>query len=211
MPDFHYQPMFELGDDSTPYRKLSEEGVSVSELDGQPILRVDGSALSDLAAEAVRDVSHLFRTSHLKQLAKILEDPEASDNDRFVAREMLKNANISAGMILPSCQDTGTAIVIGHKGENIWTTGVDDASAFLARASIDTYQRRRICATPRWRRSRSLRPRRTPAPICPPRWRSTPTPGDAYELPLPGQGRRLREQDLPLPGDARRCSTPDIA
>ena len=128
MPDFHFQPIFELGDDQTQYRKLSADGVSLAEFEGQQILKVDASALSDLAASAIRDVSHLFRASHLKQLAKILEDPEASDNDRFVARELMKNANISAGMILPSCQDTGTAIVIGKKGQRVFT-GVNDEEA----------------------------------------------------------------------------------
>ena len=134
---FHYQPMFELGEDHTVYRKLSDAGVSVGELDGQEILKIDGAALGDLAAVAVRDVSHLFRTSHLQQLAKILEDPEASDNDRFVAREMLKNANTSAGMVLPSCQDTGTAIVIGKKGQRVFTSGNDEVS--LSNGIFRTY------------------------------------------------------------------------
>jgi fumarate hydratase class I len=129
--------MFERGDDQTIYRKLSSAGVSVAEFDGREILKVDGSALTDLAAAAVRDVSHLFRTSHLRQLSKILEDPEASENDRFVAREMLKNANISAGMILPSCQDTGTAIVIGKKGQRVFTAGNDEES--LSRGVHRTY------------------------------------------------------------------------
>jgi len=128
MPEFYFQPLFELGDDHTEYRKISEGGVSLSEFEGQPILKVESSALADLAAAAVRDVSHLFRPGHLRQLAKILEDPEASDNDRFVAREMMKNANISAGMILPSCQDTGTAIVIGKKGQRVFTAGNDEES-----------------------------------------------------------------------------------
>jgi fumarate hydratase class I len=137
MVEFHYQPMFELGEDHTVYRKLSDAGVSVGELDGQEILKIDGAALGDLAAVAVRDVSHLFRTSHLQQLAKILEDPEASDNDRFVAREMLKNANTSAGMVLPSCQDTGTAIVIGKKGQRVFTSGNDEVS--LSNGIFRTY------------------------------------------------------------------------
>ena len=98
---------------------------------------MDGGALSALAAAAIHDVSHLFRTGHLRQLAKILDDPEASDNDRFVAREMLKNACISAGMILPSCQDTGTAIVIGKKGQRVFTTGDDEES--LSRGIHRTY------------------------------------------------------------------------
>ena len=136
-PDFHFQPMFERGEDHTEYRKITSEGVSTTEFEGRTILKVDSSALTALTAEAIRDISHLFRSSHLKQLAKILEDPEASDNDRFVARELLKNANISAGMVLPSCQDTGTAIVIGKKGQNVFTEGNDEES--LSRGVYQTY------------------------------------------------------------------------
>lgn len=136
-PDFHFQPMFERGSDETEYRKITDVGVSTTEFEGQTILKVEASALSALAAEAIRDVSHLFRTGHLKQLAKILEDSEASANDRFVARELLKNANVSAGMVLPSCQDTGTAIVVAKKGQNVFTQGSDEAS--LAEGIYKTY------------------------------------------------------------------------
>ena len=137
MPGFHFQELFELGDDGTEYRSLGSEHVSTQRLGGREVLVVRPEALRGLAAAAIRDVSHLFRTSHLKQLRAILEDPEASPNDRFVALEMLKNANVSAGMVLPSCQDTGTAIVIGKKGENVFT-GADDEEA-LARGIFDTY------------------------------------------------------------------------
>jgi len=126
MVDFHYQEMFELGPDETEYRKLGSEHVSTFEIDGRQILRIDPAALTELAAQAIRDVSHLFRPGHLAQLAKILEDPEASENDRFVALELMKNANISAGMILPSCQDTGTAIVVAKKGQDVWVSGSDE-------------------------------------------------------------------------------------
>ena len=125
-PDFHFQTLFERGEDQTEYRKITDVGVATAEFEGRTILKVEAEALTALAAEAIRDVSHLFRTSHLKQLAKILDDPEASENDRFVARELLKNANISAGMVLPSCQDTGTAIVVAKKGQNVFTQGNDD-------------------------------------------------------------------------------------
>ncbi len=131
MSEFRYQPVFELEDDDTPYRALGSDGVSTLETadgGGRTLLRVDAGVLTNLAAEAVRDVSHLFRTSHLEQLRRILDDPEASENDRFVALQLLKNANVSAGMVLPSCQDTGTAIVIGHKGQDVWVAG-DDAEA----------------------------------------------------------------------------------
>ena len=126
MTNFHYQEMFQLGPDETDYRSLGDEHVSTIEVEGRTILKIDPQALSDLAAAAVRDISHLFRPGHLAQLAKILEDPEASDNDRFVALELMKNANISAGMILPSCQDTGTAIVVAKKGEDVWVSGNDE-------------------------------------------------------------------------------------
>ena len=138
MTDFHYEPMFQPGPDETEYRRLDAEGLVEKVTVGErEVLVVDPKALRLLAAEAVRDVSHLFRASHLAQLRMILDDPEASDNDLFVAMEMLKNANISAGMVLPSCQDTGTAIVHGHKGENVFT-GADDAS-WLSHGIYDTY------------------------------------------------------------------------
>jgi len=131
MVDFHYQPIFESTPDETPYRKLTSDHVRVVELDGEEFLRVDSEALSLLAAEAIRDVSHLLRPGHLVQLSAILEDPEASDNDRFVAMELLKNANVAAGMVLPSCQDTGTAIVMGKKGQRVLTDGGDDEALSL--------------------------------------------------------------------------------
>ncbi len=137
MPDFRFQRLFELGEDTTAYRKLEGDFVTTTEFEGRTILKVDGEALRQLAAAAVRDVSHLFRTGHLAQLRKILDDPEASENDRFVAREMLKNANVSAGMVLPSCQDTGTAIVIGHKGQQVFTSGDDEED--IARGIHRTY------------------------------------------------------------------------
>ncbi len=137
MADFRYQKMFELGPDETPYRLLTDDGVRVVEMGGREILEIDPKALRILAAEAIRDVSHLFRPGHLQQLRDILDDPEASDNDRFVALQMLKNANVSAGMLLPSCQDTGTAIVHAHKGENVFT-GADDAE-WLSQGIYDTY------------------------------------------------------------------------
>jgi len=144
MPDFVYQPIFERGEDETHYRRLDEASkhVSVAEVDGRPILKVGAEALRRLVAEAFDDVSHLLRSGHLAQLRKILDDPDASANDRFVALELLTNANIAAGRELPGCQDTGTAIVVAHKGENVFT-GFDDAEA-LSRGIYDTYQRRNL-------------------------------------------------------------------
>ena len=137
MAEFRFQEMFPHGDDTTPYRRLDGDFASTDSFRGEPVLAVDAGGLTRLAAEAVRDVSHLFRPGHLAQLRAILGDPEASPNDRFVALNMLKNANISAGMVLPSCQDTGTAIVIGKKGQRVWTSGDDEAA--LARGIYDTY------------------------------------------------------------------------
>ena len=138
MVDFQYQELLPLGADETPYRLVTTEGVSTTVVDGRTILKVEPSALSTLAYEALRDISHLLRPGHLAQLAKILEDPEASPNDRFVALDLLKNANIAAGGVLPMCQDTGTAIVSAKKGQHVWTTGSDEEH--LSRGIFDAYQ-----------------------------------------------------------------------
>jgi fumarate hydratase class I len=128
MNAFSYQDMFPLGDDTTAYRKLTGDFVASLSLGNRRVLKVEDQALSLLAGEAMRDIAHLLRPGHLAQLRAILDDPEASANDRFVALELLKNANIAAGMVLPGCQDTGTAIVMGKKGQYVWTDG-DDAAA----------------------------------------------------------------------------------
>lgn len=128
MSTYVHHTMFPMGEDPTPYRKLTSDYVSEAEFDGRKILKIDPKALTELTFEAFKDVSHLLRPKHLEQLAKILKDPEASENDRFVALDLLKNANISAGGILPMCQDTGTAIVMGKKGQNVWTGGGDEAA-----------------------------------------------------------------------------------
>jgi fumarate hydratase class I len=125
-PGFVYAPMFPLGEDATPYRKLDIAGVSTFEVDGRTVLKVSADALTALAFEAFHEVSHLLRPGHLAQLAKILDDPEASGNDRYVAMEFLKNANISAAGILPMCQDTGTALVFGKKGQRVWVEGDEE-------------------------------------------------------------------------------------
>src|SRR6202012_2544087 len=125
---FLYSPLFPLGPDRTPWKQLPIEGVCTATCDGQTVLRIAPDALSELAVRAFHDVSHLLRPGHLAQLRAILDDPEASDNDRFVALDLLKNANIAAGGVLPMCQDTGTAIIMGKKGQNVWVDG-DDALA----------------------------------------------------------------------------------
>ena len=121
MVEFTYQNMFPLRDDSTDYRRLTDDHVSLDSFKGIEILTIAPEGLTLLAEHAFKDVSHLLRPSHLSLLAKILDDPESSDNDRYVAVEMLKNAVISADGIFPMCQDTGTAIVMGKKGQQVWT------------------------------------------------------------------------------------------
>ncbi len=129
MSEYVHHTMFPLGaDDTTPYRKLTGDYVSVQEIDGRKMLKVDPRALTLLTTEAFRAISHLLRPGHLQQLANILKDPEASNNDRFVALDLLKNANIAAGGVLPMCQDTGTAIIMGKKGASVWTGGDDEAA-----------------------------------------------------------------------------------
>ena len=124
--NFLYSPMFPLGEDSTRYRKLDIAGVSTAQVDGQTVLKISPKALEELAFQACKDVSHLLRPAHLQQLANILKDPEASANDRFVALDLLKNASIAAGGKLPMCQDTGTAIVFGKKGQRVWVQGDEE-------------------------------------------------------------------------------------
>ena len=123
---FRYAPMFPLGVRDTPWRKLEIGGVSTTTCDGRTVLRVKPEALSELAFQAFHDVSHLLRPAHLRQLRAILDDPDASANDRFVALDLLKNANIAAGGVLPMCQDTGTAIVVGKKGQRVWVEGDEE-------------------------------------------------------------------------------------
>lgn len=137
MSDFAYHELFPLGPDETPYRPLGAEGVATTRLDGQEILTVTPAAITRLIKEAIRDTSHLLRPGHLAQLRAILDDPEASDNDRFVAYDLLKNACIAAGGVLPMCQDTGTAIIMGKKGERVWTGGGDEAA--ISRGVAEAY------------------------------------------------------------------------
>ena len=132
-----YTEMFPLGPDETEYRLVSTEGVSTFDTPQGTFLKVEPDAIRSLTAEAMRDIAHFLRTSHLEQLAKILDDPEASDNDRFVALDLLKNASIAAGGVLPMCQDTGTAIVKGKKGQFVFTGGGDEEQ--IANGIADTY------------------------------------------------------------------------
>ena len=125
MAEFAYSPMFPLAADTTEYELVTSDHVKLVEIDGEQFLRVAPEGLTELAERAFTDISHLLRSSHLAQLAAILDDPEATKNDRFVAIEMLKNAVISAEGQLPMCQDTGTALVTGYRGDHVLVDGDD--------------------------------------------------------------------------------------
>jgi len=142
MADFIYEKPFQTGEDTTNYRLITKDHIQVVNLDGRKILRIEPEALRLLASEAITDVSFLMRPAHLAKLKMILEDPEATDNDRFVAWVMLKNQVISAAGELPSCQDTGTAIVIAKKGEDVYT-GADDAE-YISRGVYEIYSNRNL-------------------------------------------------------------------
>ncbi len=142
MPEFSYQEMFPLKDESTEYRILTEDYVSTDNFDNNEIIKIAPEGLTLLAEQAFKDVSHLLRPSHLKQLANILNDTESSDNDRYVAFEMLKNAVISAEGIFPMCQDTGTAIIIGKKGQSVWTGSSDEEA--LSRGVFNAYAKNNL-------------------------------------------------------------------
>ena len=138
MPAFTFQELLPLGADDTPYRKLTADGIATFAADGHDFVRVEPEVLTLITGEAMRDIAHLLRPGHLAQLRAILDDPEASPNDRFVALDLLKNAAIAAGGVLPGCQDTGTAIVKGEKGERVQTGGADEEA--IARGIFETYQ-----------------------------------------------------------------------
>ena len=139
MPDFNYVDMLPLGEDTTTYRLLTTEGVGTFQAADRTFLTIEPEALRLLAYEAIHDIQHLLRTAHLQQLRNIIDDPEASANDRFVALDLLKNANIAAGGVLPMCQDTGTAIVMGKRGSRVLVPGRDEE--FLSRGIYDAYQK----------------------------------------------------------------------
>ena len=139
---YHHRPLFALQKDATPYRKIASQGVRLEAFGARQVLSVPREAIRLLAEQAMIDINHLLRPGHLAQLARILDDPEATSNDKFVAFDLLKNANIAAGGVLPMCQDTGTAIVIAKKGRLVWTDG-DDESA-LAEGIRDAYLKKNL-------------------------------------------------------------------
>src|SRR5271167_3116591 len=142
IPPYKHSPLFPLGKDSTPYRKISADAMRVEKIMGEEVLVVPREALRALAEAAFTDIAHLLRPAHLASLKSIVEDPEASENDKFVAYDFLKNANIAAGGVLPMCQDTGTAIIMGKKGRLIWSDGNDEAA--LAEGARDAYLKRNL-------------------------------------------------------------------
>ena len=142
MSDFVFHEMFPLGADDTDYRTLTADHVGVEKFKGAEILTVEAEAITRLTAEAFADIAHFLRPGHLQQLRAILDDPEASANDRFVAYDLMKNANIAAGGVLPMCQDTGTAIIMGKKGQNVWTGANDEAA--ITEGVLQTYQERNL-------------------------------------------------------------------
>jgi fumarate hydratase, class I len=142
VPAYKHTPLFPLGKDRTPYRKLDVDGVRVEKVMGRDVLVVPEAALKALAEAAYNDINHYLRPGHLQQLRNILDDPEASGNDKFVAYDFLKNANIAAGGTLPMCQDTGTCIIMGKKGRLVWTDGHDEAA--LAEGARDSYLKRNL-------------------------------------------------------------------
>ena len=135
-------PLFPLGEDPTPYRRLDVGGVSLDRFRGEDVLVIEPEALRSLSDEAFRDINHFLRPGHLQQLASILDDPEASENDRYVALEYLKNASIASGGVLPMCQDTGTAIIMGKKGRRVWTGGGDEQA--LGQGVLDAYAKNNL-------------------------------------------------------------------
>ncbi|MGI9401319.1 MAG: fumarate hydratase [Rhizobiaceae bacterium] len=134
--------MFRTSHDQTPYRKLSDGHVSIDQFRGKDMLVVENEAIRLLTEQAFIDINHLLRPGHLRQLASILDDPEATDNDRFVAYDLLKNANIAAGGVLPMCQDTGTAIIMGKKGRHVWTDGGDEDA--IGQGVLDAYEKKNL-------------------------------------------------------------------
>ena len=201
MADFTYTDVLPIGADETPYRLLTTEGVSTVEAAGRTFLQVSPEALRLLAYEAIHDIQHLLRPAHLAQLRRILDDPEASPNDRFVALDLLKNANIAAGGVLPMCQDTGTAIVMGKRGQQVLTEGPDEAA--LSRGIFDAYQTlnlrySQLAPLTMWD-ERNTGTNLPGADRALRRHRARPRAG--LQVPRHGQGRGQRQQVVPVPGD----------
>ena len=141
-PPFHYQKQFPLGKDQAEYRLLTDEFVKTVDFDGQSILKIEPQALTYLAETAMKEIAFKLRTKHLEQVAAILDDPEATENDRTIALTMLRNAEVAAHGVLPFCQDTGTAIILGKKGQRVWTGGQDESA--LSQGVYNTYTKENL-------------------------------------------------------------------
>ena len=197
MPEFSYQDPFPLGKDTTKYRLLTKDYVSTTKFDGKEILKVDPEGLAFLAHQALRDVSFLLRPAHLEQVAAILGDPDASPNDRGVAIALLRNAEVAAKVILPLCQDTGTATIVGKKGQQVWTGARDEE--YLSKGVYKTYTEENLRysqTVPLTMYEEMNSGTNLPAQID-----LYATQGHGVQVPLRRQGRRVREQDVALPGD----------
>jgi fumarate hydratase class I len=193
---FHYQDPFPLSKDQTEYYLLTRDHVSVSEFEGQEILKVDPQALTLLAQHAFHDASFMLRPAHQQQVADILSDPEASENDKYVALQFLRNSDIAAKGILPTCQDTGTAIIIGKKAS---ASGPAAAMKRRWRTASTTPIPKITCATRKTRRWICIK-RSTPAPTCRAD-RSLQRRRRRVQIPLHRQRRRFGQQNLSLPGN----------
>jgi fumarate hydratase class I len=203
-PEFKYAPMFQTGKDDTEYYLLTKDGVSLGDFEGKPVLKVSPEALTRLTNQAFRDVSFLLRRSHNLQVAKILSDPEASANDKYVALTFLRNAEVACKGKLPLCQDTGTAIIHGEKGQQMWTGFCDEEA--IARGVYTTYTEENL----RYSQNAPLTMyEEVNTKLQPPRTdRHRSHRGQRVPLPLRGQGRRQRQQDLPLSGDQGTMQNP---
>jgi len=137
MSEFKFESMFPLGEDNTEYRRLTKEHVRVREFEGQDVLMIEPQGLTILANQAFKEVAHLYRSEHLKKLRMIIDDPESSDNDRYVSLELLKNAVIASDRVYPMCQDTGTAIIMAKKGQKVWTWSDDEEE--LSKGTFEAY------------------------------------------------------------------------
>ena len=197
MPEFAYTDLLPLGADTTQYRLLTADGVTRREAFGREFLEVDPGVLTLLAREGMRDIAHLLRPGHLRQLRSILDDPEASPNDRYVARDLLTNACIAAGGVLPMCQDTGTAIIMGKRGGGVLTDGRDEEH--LARGVFDAYTQlnlrySQLAPLTMWdERNTGSQPARPD--------RAVRGAGRGVQVPADGQGRRVGQQVVPVPAD----------
>ncbi len=197
MPEFSFSDLLPTGPDTTQYRHLTSDGVTVRQALGREFLEVEPGVLTLLTEQAMHDIAHLLRPAHLRQLRSILDDPEASGNDRFVAGDLLRNACIAAGGVLPMCQDTGTAIVMGKRGQNVLTDGRDDEH--IARGVFDAYTKLNL-------RYSQLAPltmweERNTGSNLPAQIELYATRRRRLQVPVHGQGRRVGQQVLPVPGD----------